>query len=287
MQDLKITLIQSDLIWENKPANLNRFEDKLHKIDDYPDIVVLPEMFNTGFSMKPEVFAEKAENSETLKWMLEQASTHHFAITGSFMVEENGKHFNRLYFVEPDGRFHFYDKRHLFRMGNEDMHFDQGEKQLLIDYKGWKINFLICYDLRFPVWAKNNFNGLNFDYDLLILVANWPAVRSRVWKTLLSARAIENQVWVVGVNRVGNDGNGLPHSGNSNVYDPKGTPIFDENDEKEFIQTATLSFDELADFRSKFAVGLDWDKFDIELTAQNNKTQEKYQDRKIQKDYNG
>ncbi len=287
MQDLKITLVQADLIWENKEANLNRFEDKLHKIDTDTDIVVLPEMFNTGFSMKPEVFAEKAETSTTLSWMQEQAATHQFALTGSFMVVENGNHYNRLYIVEPDGSYQYYDKRHLFRMGNEDMHFDQGENQLLLSYKGWKINFLICYDLRFPVWAKNNFDGQNFDYDLLILVANWPAVRSRVWKTLLAARAIENQVWVVGVNRVGNDGNGLPHSGNSNVYDPKGLPVFDENNEKEFIQTATLSYDELADFRSKFAVGLDWDKFHIELSAQNNKTGEKYQDRKIQKDYNG
>lgn len=287
MQDLKISIIQSDLIWENKSANLTQLEDKLNLVDADVDLAVLPEMFNTGFSMKPEVFSEKSDISPTLKWMQNQAAERQIAITGSFMIEEEGKFFNRLYFVLPDGSYEFYDKRHLFRMGGEDLHFNQGDKSLIINYKGWKINFLICYDLRFPVWTKNNFINEKYDYDLLIVIANWPAIRSRIWKALLTARSIENQCWVVGVNRVGNDGNNLAHSGNSNIYDPKGLPIFDENDEKEFVKTTSISFDELNDFREKFTVGLDWDSFNIELNPKNIKSGDKFSNKKIQKDYNG
>jgi omega-amidase len=287
MQDLKITIIQTDLQWESKEANLTRLEDKLNLSSGDEDIIVLPEMFNTGFSMNPEKWAEDTDASPTLNWMKERASLREVSLAGSFMVKEKGKYFNRLYFVHPDGSYQCYDKRHLFRMGGEDMHFDQGSAPLIVDYKGWKINFLVCYDLRFPVWSKNNFREGKYDYDLLLVVANWPAVRSRVWKTLLSARAIENQAWVVAVNRIGDDGNGLAHSGNSNIYDPKGLPLFDENDEQEFVKTADLSLNDLNDFREKFTVGLDWDSFQLDLEPENRKSGVKYTDKEIQKNYNG
>ena len=287
MQDLKISIIQTDLQWENKEANLTRLENKLNLSHGDEDLIVLPEMFNTGFSMNPTKWAEDANDSPTLAWMKEQAALREVSLVGSFMVKENNKYFNRLYFVHQDGSYQNYDKRHLFRMGGEDLHFDQGNAPLIVDFKGWKINFLICYDLRFPVWSKNNYQDGKYDYDLLIVVANWPAVRSRVWKTLLAARAIENQAWVVAVNRVGEDGNGLAHSGNSNIYDPKGLPVFDENDEKEFVKTAPISLTELNDFREKFTVGLDWDSFNVEMEAENRKSGDKYSDRNIQTNYNG
>ncbi len=171
MQDLKITLVQSDLVWEDKSANLNRFQKKIESLDRLMDIIVLPEMFNTGFSMKPEVFAE-VEQGSTLKWMQQQAAKTKAAITGSFMVAEAETYYNRLFFVNPDGSYFTYNKRHLFRMGGEDNHFAQGTEDVIINYKGWKIKFLICYDLRFPVWSKNNYNEGNYDYDLLLIVAN-------------------------------------------------------------------------------------------------------------------
>ena len=286
MQDLNITLVQSDLVWENKTANLERFRNKIESIGKPMDIIVLPEMFNTGFSMKPEQFSEQ-EKGPTLKWMQQQAAEKNSALTGSFMVEEDGNYYNRLFFVEPNGSFSTYNKRHLFRMGGEDNHFAPGIEDVIINYKGWNIKFLICYDLRFPVWTKNNHSDGKYDYDLLLIVANWPAVRSRVWTTLLSARAIENQVFVIGLNRVGDDGNGLPHSGNSNVYDPKGLPMskdvaFDEN-----IESYLLDFSEIADFREKFTVGLDWDKFSIEKDIVAEKTGDKFSNKKSQSNYDG
>lgn len=286
MQDLKITLIQFNLFWEDKEANLYSFAKAIEEIQEPSDIIVLPEMFNTGFSMMPEKFSEPIDG-QTLAWMQTMAGKTKTAIVGSFMVEENKKFYNRLFFVEPNGNYSFYDKRHLFRMGGEDQHFSAGEMKLIHEYKGWKINFLICYDLRFPVWAKNNFNNGKYDYDLLLIVANWPAVRSRVWTSLLTARAIENQVYVVGVNRIGNDGNGLPHSGNSNVFDAKGIPLLQETENKHLIKTIGINKAELDDFRNKFTVGLDWDIFTIQSAADKHDTTKKYKNRNVQKDYNG
>ncbi len=259
MQDLRITLIQSDLKWEDKRFNLKHLSHKIDTISEPTDIVVLPEMFSTAFSMKPEVFAEEI-NGESLQWMQAQAAKKQAAMVGSFMVNENGHYFNRLYFVKPDGSFEFYNKRHLFRMGNEQEHFSQGEKPLILEYKNWKIQCLICYDLRFPVWAKNTYSDGDYGYDACILVANWPAVRSQVWKTLSSARAIENQAYWIGVNRIGKDGHGLEHSGDSNIWDAKGNTIIEQASSQEFVKTITISKTELDDFRNKFTVGLDWDK---------------------------
>jgi omega-amidase len=172
-------------------------------------------------------------------------------------------------------------------MGGEDNHFSEGSEKLIVNYKNWKINFLICYDLRFPVWAKNNFASDTYDYDVLIVVANWPAVRSRVWETLLSARAIENQSYVIGVNRVGADGNGLAHSGNSNIIDPKGVPLIEQATDMDFTKTLLISRFDLVDFRNKFKVGLDWDDFAINQEPKNIKSGEKYSTKNIQKEYNG
>ncbi len=258
MQDLRITLIQSDLKWEDKAHNLTHLSSLIDSIKELTDIIVLPEMFTTAFSMKPEVFAEEHE-AESLQWMQEQAHNKQAAVVGSFMVTEGGKYYNRLYFVKPDGTFEHYDKRHLFRMGNEQEHFSQGKKTLILEYKGWKIQTLICYDLRFPVWAKNQYKDGDYNYDACILVANWPAVRSQVWKTLSSARAIENQCYWIGVNRIGKDGHGLDHSGDSNIWDAKGNTMIAQASSQEFVKTITISKTELDDFRGKFTVGLDWD----------------------------
>jgi len=258
MQDLRISLIQSDLKWEDKSYNLKHLSQMIESISVPTDIIVLPEMFTTAFSMKPEIFAEE-ENAESLQWMQQQAAKKQSAIVGSFMVKEQGNYFNRLYFVKPEGRFEQYDKRHLFRMGNEQAHFSQGEKPLILEYKRWKIQTLICYDLRFPVWARNSYSDGKYGYDACILVANWPAVRSQVWKTLSSARAIENQCYWIGVNRIGKDGHGLDHSGDSNIWDAKGNTMIEQAPSQEFVKTITISKTELDDFREKFTVGLDWD----------------------------
>jgi len=262
MQDLKITIIQSDLVWENKFANLSHFKDVIYSKSELGDLLVLPEMFNTAFSMKPELFSEPME-SETHNWMKQIAMDKNVAIAGSYMVNVEGQYFNRFIIMYADGSYMKYDKRHLFRMGNEHQHFTAGEDSLIFELKGWKIKALICYDLRFPVFAKNNYTNGIYDYDALIYVANWPKVRDRIWQSLLVARAIENQVVVIAVNRIGIDGNGLDHAGSSCILNSKGDYLIAPKQDVAFEQTAILRFDELEDFRNKFTVGLDWDKFEI------------------------
>lgn len=259
MNDLKITILQSDLHWENKEKNLQMFSDKLNSISEPSDLIVLPEMFTTGFSMRPELFAETM-NGNTLAWMKVKAAEKNCAITGSFICHEEGKYLNRLVWMCPDGSYSVYDKRHLFRMGGEDSHYGAGQKKLIVEWKGWKICPLICYDLRFPVWARNTHDE---QYDLLIYVANWPERRSYPWKSLLVARAIENQCYVAGVNRVGNDGQDIYHTGDSVVLNFKGEPISKIHSGKESIEAITLSYSELAEFRKQFPVMLDADKFEI------------------------
>jgi predicted amidohydrolase len=262
MQDLNITIIQSNLVWENKAANLSHFEKTINNISDMGDIVVLPEMFNTAFSMKPEIFSEPIE-SETHNWMQEIAQKYNTILAGSYMVNDDGSFYNRFIVMHPDGKYEKYDKRHLFRMGNEHKHFTAGSNELIFEIKGWKIKALICYDLRFPVFAKNNYSDGEYDYDALIYVANWPKVRNHIWQSLLLARSIENQAYVIGVNRIGKDGNGLEHAGSSCILNSKGEFIIEPRQDIEFTQTATLRYKELEDFRNKFTVGLDWDKFNI------------------------
>ncbi|MBK6632938.1 MAG: nitrilase family protein [Chitinophagaceae bacterium] len=220
MSTLTITTIQSNLIWEEKQANLRLLEKKIAGIEEKTEIVVLPEMFNTGFSMKPELLSETMDG-ETVEWMKKVSRDYGIVLTGSLMITEEGKYYNRLVWMLPNGHYGHYDKRHLFAFGNEDKHYSPGNKRLIASVKGWKINLQVCYDLRFPVWARQaplssrKGDGGEVEYDVLIYVANWPERRSHAWKTLLCARAIENQCYVVGVNRVGSDGNNVYHSGNS------------------------------------------------------------------------
>jgi predicted amidohydrolase len=263
MSTLTITTIQSDLFWENKRANLEQFEEKIWNRDIKTEIVVLPEMFSTGFSMKPEILAETMDG-ETVEWMKRVSAENGIIITGSIIIKDGDQFFNRLIWMLPNGQYGHYDKRHLFAYGKEDQHYSGGNKRLIASVKGWKINLLVCYDLRFPVWARQQNNEANPEYDLLIYVANWPERRSHAWKTLLCARAIENQCYVIGVNRVGNDGNNIYHSGNSLVIDPLGQVLYHKEDEED-VNTITLSKDKLEEVRATFPFWKDADDFNLSM----------------------
>ncbi len=261
MSSLTITLIQTYLHWEDKKANLDMFSNKIESIRGKTEIIILPEMFNTGFSMKPELFAEEM-NGETMQWMKKIAVEKKVILTGSVMIKDDGKYFNRLIWKLPNGEYGFYDKRHLFAYGNEHSHFNAGNKRLIASVKGWTINLQVCYDLRFPVWARQSGVGSEPEYDLLIYVANWPEQRVHAWKTLLIARAIENQCYVVGVNRVGKDGNGIVHNGESMIIDPLGEIIYSKKDEED-IFTCTLQKERLIEIRNRFPFLNDADSFII------------------------
>ena len=256
-QNLKVSLVQTNLHWENPTANLAMLEEKIFNISEATDLIILPEMFTTGFSMKAEQFAEPM-NLTTTRWMKQMAAQTGAVVMGSVIIKERENYYNRLLWVTPEGDVDSYDKRHLFRMGKENDVYAEGTKRLIKTIKGWKICPLICYDLRFPVWSRN----VNLDYDLLIYVANWPQVRMYPWDSLLVARAIENQSYVVGVNRVGEDGNGFAHSGNSAVIDFAGKVLFREID-NEIIHHHTLDRSSLDEFRSGFPAYLDADRFVI------------------------
>ncbi len=264
MQDLKITLIQSDLHWEDIGANLAMFEEKIWQVGQ-TDVIVLPvEMFTTGFSMKANKFAEMM-NLRTFKWMKQMADQTGALILGSFIAHVHERYYNRLLWMEPGGNFKTYDKRHLFRMAEEQTVYSQGESLLIGHWKGWRICPLICYDLRFPVWSRNRWNASlkKPSYDLLIYVANWPQVRSTAWETLLRARAIENLSYCIGVNRVGIDGNGIEYNGHSAIIGPKGDTIFSVEG-VEAIKTLELNAHALQAYRDRFPAFLDADDFTIE-----------------------
>lgn len=263
MQDLKVALVQSDIVWDDIPANLSAFGEKLRMIRHQPDLIVLPEMFSTGFTMNIEKCAETI-NGSALAWMKEQAKAMNSLVAGSLLVADKGKYYNRLFWVKPDGRVHFYNKRHLFSMANEQYRISQGKDKIITTLNGWNFCLQICYDLRFPVWSKNNFINGKFDYDVLVYVANWPEVRSPAYKSLLMARAIENQCYVIWVNRVGNDNNRIFHSGDSMVIDPSGKIIAQAAPGKEETLCLTLSGSALVDFREKFKFSSDWDHFTIQ-----------------------
>jgi omega-amidase len=275
--ELKITTLQLDLVWENKTQNLQKIDEILRGVGK-TDVIVLPEMFTTGFSMTPEKWAEPMFG-ETFNWMKTKALEYDAAITGSFICEEEGHYFNRLIWMQPNGTFYKYDKRHLFSLAGEQHHYKEGIERITIEWRGWHICPLVCYDLRFPVWSRNTPNFQNNDflnentegvqntpsyYDVLIYVANWPAIRANAWKSLLVARAIENQSYVIGVNRVGYDGNQIWHSGDSAVIDFKGGIIF-ETSEKENISTTILNRGDLLKFRNKFGFLNDQDSFKINV----------------------
>ena len=259
MANLVVSIIQSHLYWESIDQNLQAFETKINDILEATDVVVLPEMFTTGFTMNPINYAEN-HDGKGLQWMKKMAQQKNCAIVGSISVKENNQFFNRLYWVFPDQTVEFYDKRHLFSMGNEPKHYNGGNKKLIIEYKGWKICPLVCYDLRFPVWSRNTKQQ---PYDVLIYVANWPAARSYPWKQLLIARAIENQCFVLGVNRVGYDGNAISHSGDSMAMNARGEILTKIKPNEETIETVVFQKNELSDFRISFPVLNDGDDFTI------------------------
>lgn len=260
MPSLTITLIQTNLFWEDKKANLEMLQKKIDCIKEKTEIVILPEMFTTGFSMKPELLAEKM-NGETVQWMKKIAAEKKIILTGSVIIEEGGKYFNRLIWMLPNGEYGIYDKRHLFAFADEHDHYSPGNKKLIASAKGWKINLQVCYDLRFPVWARQSPGEQENKYDLLINVANWPEKRSAAWKTLLRARAIENQCFVVGVNRTGEDGNKIFYNGESSIIDPLGEIIYQGNEEDIF--TYTLKKEKITETRNQFPFWRDADIFSI------------------------
>lgn len=258
MSSLTLTIIQSNLHWENKKANLQMLAQKIESIKEKTEVVILPEMFSTGFSMRPEILAEKM-NGETVEWMKQIAASKKIILTGSVIIEEEEKYYNRLIWMLPNGECGVYDKRHLFAYADEHKHFSPGNRRLIASVKGWKINLLVCYDLRFPVWARQQVES---KYDVLIYVANWPEKRIDAWKTLLPARAIENQCYVVGVNRVGNDGNNIQYNGNSIIIDPLGEILYQKEDEED-VFTYTLQKDKLDEVRNNFPFWKDADAFEI------------------------
>ena len=263
MQDLKVALIQSKLYWEDIDANLAMFEEKIWQIKDKPDLIVLPEMFTTGFTMNAEPLAEPM-NFKTFKWMKQQAGQFDATILGSYIVKEGDRFYNRLVVMTPDGTHYEYDKRHPFSLANEHETYAPGKNRLIFELKGWKICPLICYDLRFPVWARNSTSNGSLDYDVLIYVANWPAPRVNAWDGLLIGRAIENLSYCVGVNRVGDDNEGHNYLGHSAVYNYKGEEMF-FNEGNEVLTTVILNYQEMSDFREKFAFHLDADQFKLEV----------------------
>jgi len=261
MATLTISIIQTDLFWEDKKANLDMLEEKIKSISEKTEVVILPEMFSTGFSMKPEIFAENI-NGETIQWMKKISSEKKIILTGSIMIEEDRKYFNRLVWMLPNGELGWYDKRHLFAFANEHSHYTKGNKKLIAAVKGWKINLQVCYDLRFPVWARQDAAEPEAKYDLLIYVANWPEKRSIAWKTLLQARAIENQSFVIGVNRVGEDGNNIFYNGDSMIVDPLGEIIYQKSTDED-IFTYRLQKEKVEETRKQFPFWRDADNFII------------------------
>ncbi len=263
MSTLTITLVQTALAWGDKEANLRVIGEKINNIREKTELIVLPEMFTTGFNMDAVGLGENM-NGPSVQWMKETAAKRKVIVTGSLIIEEEGLYYNRLIWMLPNGQMGVYDKRHCFSYAGEDKYFTPGTKRLIASVKGWRVNLMVCYDLRFPVWSRQIIAKENEDpspeYDVLIYVANWPDRRNLAWKTLLRARAIENQCYVVGVNRIGEDGNGVYYSGDSMVIDPLGEILY-EKAHLEELYTITLDKNRLDEIRSKFAFWKDADRF--------------------------
>lgn len=253
MRDLTLTLVQTELFWEDVPANLEMFDKWIGEAPDETDLVVLPETFTTGFSMNAPDLAQPMDGP-AVAWMRETARSRQTDIVGSMIVAEGGAYMNRLIWARPDDLL-YYDKRHLFRMAGEEKVFRAGEKQLTVTLNGWKLRPFVCYDLRFPVWTRNVDNA----YDAAIFVANWPAARSAHWRKLLEARAIENQAYVIGVNRLGSDGEGHSFQGDSAAIDPRGEALVQMH-RSPGIRTVRLSADVLTDYRESFPAWMDADR---------------------------
>lgn len=256
-KNLHIALLQVNLAWENPVKNLDIFSEKIEQIQEDVHLIVLPEMFSTGFSMNAAALAENSDG-HTFQWMQKIAKRKNAAVTGSVIIEENAKYYNRLFFVFPDGSFKKYDKRHTFTLAKEDQTYTAGNERLIVEYLGWRICPLICYDLRFPVWARNT-----EDYDLLLYVANWPETRIHAWDILLQARAIENMAYCVGVNRTGKDGNDYRYNGHTCAFDCLGKSLFNHTREIEFTEVIKLDKEHLEETRGKLKFLQDRDKFNL------------------------
>lgn len=260
-EQLLVSLVQTPLYWENKTANLDMLAQKIRRIQK-TELVVLPEMFSTGFSMQPKLLAETMQGP-TIAWMQTLAAEKKVILTGSIIVEEEGQFFNRLIWMLPNGNMGYYNKRHLFGFAGEQEAYTAGNKRFIASVKGFKINLQICYDLRFPVWARQQAGADGAaEFDVLLYVANWPHKRIEAWQTLLQARAIENQCYVIGVNRVGDDGHGIYHSGHSMVVDAMGSVLYSKADEED-IHTIALSKTTLQEVRSRLPFLKDRDSFGI------------------------
>lgn len=257
MEQLKVTLFQAYLFWENIDKNLKNISLRLSSIREKTDLIVLPEMFNTGFTMNAEPNAEDMDG-KTINWMKETAQKFNAVVTGSIIIKENSKFYNRLIWMQPDGKYQYYDKKHLFGLGQEDKTYTAGKKQLIVELKGWKIMLAICYDLRFPVWLRN----YGEKYDLLLIVANWPEKRAHHWRMLLPARAIENQAFVIALNRVGHDGNEIYYSGDSTCLNPSGNVVYYKRDEED-LYTFTINKDDVQNIRSQMQFLKDADEFKL------------------------
>lgn len=260
MATLTISIIQTFIFWEDVDKNLKMLEEKINSLSGKTEVVVLPEMFSTGFSMNPENIAETMDG-KTIEWLKNTSSQKRLLLTGSLIIKEDNKFFNRLIWMQPDKNFYYYDKRHLFAYAGENEKYNPGKKRLIVSVKGFKINLLICYDLRFPVWSRQSKSSPP-EFDVLIFVANWPSKRMNAWRSLLIARAIENQCYVVGVNRVGKDGNDIEYNGDSILVDPLGNVIYEMKDAED-IFTFTLDSNELERVRSQFPFLKDADDFKI------------------------
>ncbi len=255
---MRISLLQYPIIWADKTANLTLWQQRLHQLIGTTDLAVLPEMFTTGFCTDRMEFAEEMDDA-TVQWLKHTSAETGLALIGSFMAAENGKKYNRAFFVTPDGEIHYADKRHLFTMGGEREYLSEGNKSLIVHYMGVNIKILVCYDLRFPVWARNR----NNEYDLLIYVANWPQARIADWDILLPARAVENQAYVCGVNRVGDAPGDLHYNGHSLIIDPRGRVVEKLQDDQEGTLTTTIDLSLIEKGRAKFPVWKDADQFSI------------------------
>lgn len=262
-KSLRVTIVQTEIIWHKAADNCARLAENIEQSlaaqpHSETDLIVLPEMFNSGFTMNAEKVAEDMKGP-TIQWMISQARKHNAAVTGSLVIRENDQNYNRMIFATPDGEVTYYDKRHLFRMANEDQRYAGGDKQVVVNWRGWRIALNVCYDLRFPVWCRSKNN-----IDLMLFVASWPAARSYPWQTLLKARAIENLCYVIGVNRIGTDPNGIDHAGDSVLLDFKGLDVcYLASDSR--IETCEISAHSLDDFRKKFPAWMDSDDFEITI----------------------
>ncbi|CAI8330817.1 MAG: 2-oxoglutaramate amidase [Flavobacterium sp. SCGC AAA160-P02] len=254
---LNIVGIQANIIWENPQANLISFKRKIDLLEGEVDLIILPEMFSTGFTMQPSLVAERMDG-KTIRWMQDLANTKQVGIVGSLVIEENQRYFNRALFVHPDGQIQSYDKRHLFSLAGEDKAYCPGNHRVIVEFKGWRIFPLICYDIRFPVWSR-----FVDDYDLLLYMANWPTERIIAWDTLLKARAIENMSYCIGVNRVGKDANDYQYNGQSAVYDFLGAQLTTTAKEKEAVLSCVLNKTQQEEMREKLKFLHDKDKFKI------------------------